>query len=144
MKSKFAFRIYLVALICVLFWRPWTSPPEDYLSHLRLHSNLQPMRTIMLYFNLILHDYGLFLRIVALVNLLGNVVIFVPMGHYLAKRFFLWQGVFIGLLTLTLIELIQWVTLTGSLDIDDILLNLTGILMGFALKRQKKPLDNPM
>ena len=143
MKKKWAFRIYVLALMCLLFGRPWMNLPEDYLSHLRLHSNLQPMRTIMLYFNLILHDYGLFLRIVALVNLLGNVLIFVPMGHYLAKRFFLWQGVFIGLLTLTLIEVTQWVTLTGSLDIDDILLNLTGILIGFALKRQKIPLDNP-
>lgn len=143
MKKKWAFRIYVLVLTCLLFARPWMSLPENYCAHLRLHSNLQPFGTIMLYFNLILHDFGPFLRVVALANLLGNVLIFVPMGHYLAKRFSLWQGVFIGLLMLIFIELTQWITLTGSLDIDDILLNLTGILIGFALKRQKIPLDNP-
>ena len=143
MKHKWGFWIYVMVLTGLLFARPWTHLPEDYLAHLRLHSNLQPFGTIMLYFNLILNDFDLFLRIVALVNLLGNVVLFVPMGHYLARRFSLWQGVCIGLTILIVIEVTQWVTLTGSLDIDDILLNLTGILIGFALKRRKIPLDNP-
>ncbi len=143
MKHKWAFRIYVLALTCLLFGRPWTSLPEDYLGHLRLHSNLQPLHTIMLYFNLIFQDFGPFLRIVALVNLLGNVLIFVPLGYFLSQRYHLLRSFFIGLLVLILVELTQWFTLTGSLDIDDILLNLTGILMGYALKRQKIPLDNP-
>lgn len=143
MKNKWAFRIYVLALAILLFVRPWREMPEDYLHYLRLHSNLQPLHTIMLYFNLILHDFGLFLRIVALVNLLGNVLIFVPMGHFLAGRHPLWRGLLIGILVLLLIELTQWLTLTGSLDIDDILLNLTGIVVGYALNRQKIPLDNP-
>ena len=143
MKNKWAFRIYVLTLVILLFGRPWRGMPADYLAHLRLHSNLQPLHTIMLYFNLILRNFGLFLRIVALVNLLGNVLIFVPMGHFLAERHPLWRSLLIGFCLLILIELTQWLTLTGSLDIDDILLNLTGIVVGYALKRQKIPLDNP-
>ena len=143
MKNKWAFRIYVLTLVILLFGRPWRGMPADYLAHLRLHSNLQPLHTIMLYFHLFLNDFGLFLRIVALVNLLGNVLIFVPMGHFLAERHPLWRSLLIGFCLLILIELTQWLTLTGSLDIDDILLNLTGIVVGYALKRQKIPLDNP-
>ena len=143
MKHKWAFRIYVLALTCLLFGRPWTQPPEDYLAHLRLHSNLQPLHTIMLYFNLILHDFGPFLRIVALVNLLGNVLIFVPMGRLLAKRYPRWKCLLMGFLLLLLVETVQLLTLTGSFDVDDILLNLTGIAIGYPRKRQKIPLDNP-
>lgn len=144
MKNKWVFRIYVLALVILLFGRPWREMPEDYLHHLRLHSNLQPLHTIMLYFHLFLKDFGPFLRVVALVNLLGNVAIFVPMGHFLAGRHPLWRGLLIGILVLLLIELTQWLTLTGSLDVDDILLNMTGIALGYALKRHKKPLDNPI
>ncbi|MBR5090906.1 MAG: VanZ family protein [Ruminiclostridium sp.] len=72
-------------------------------------------------------------------NLVGNVVLFVPIGVFLPvlfpkqRRF----GMFLltTALTITAVELTQLFTLLGTCDIDDLILNTAGASIGYALYR---------
>jgi glycopeptide antibiotics resistance protein len=73
----------------------------------------------------------------ALRQLLGNIVPFMPFGFLLPivyskiNSFF---KVFItGILSILFIELFQLFTKVGSFDVDDILLNMVGIMCGYAV-----------
>lgn len=101
--------------------------------------NLQPFRTVCLYINVLTGDYSAVLRRSAVVNLAGNVVMFLPLGFLLPMlwRAFrrLWKTLLWGGLTIICVELIQLFALVGSCDVDDLLLNLVGIAMGYGLCR---------
>jgi glycopeptide antibiotics resistance protein len=67
-------------------------------------------------------------------NLFGNIILFIPLGvvfPILNKRllklgsFILWM-----LILLICVELVQMLTKVGSLDIDDVILNMVGALIG--------------
>ena len=65
-------------------------------------------------------------------NVLGNVLLFVPFGYFVNKMLKNKQiiiGVFITLVTSLSIELIQ-MNIVRSFDIDDIILNLVGGILG--------------
>ena len=73
----------------------------------------------------------------ALKNLLGNIIPFVPFGFLLpiaykkfssAIRFFS-----TGLVSILLIEIFQFFTKLGSFDVDDIILNMIGIVCGYLM-----------
>lgn len=76
---------------------------------------------------------------VALINLLGNVVMFVPLGAFLPmlwqKLQKAWKAILVGLLTVVLVELCQLLTLRGKCDVDDLLLNMAGVILGYGLWR---------
>ena len=74
-------------------------------------------------------------------NLLGNLIIFMPMGIYLpffikktnqAITFFL-----VMTALLFAIELTQLITRSGRFDIDDYLLNIIGALIGYTMWKTK-------
>ncbi len=75
----------------------------------------------------------------ARLNLFGNIVPFLPFGFLLPlahEKANSWKRVFeIGVLSVLLIELFQFFTRLGSFDVDDILLNMVGILCGYLLLR---------
>ena len=104
--------------------------------------NLIPFRTISSYINSILRGD---IVAIALRNLVGNLLMFLPLGIYLPiiwnKCRNLWTTLLISLTVLIGIELIQFITLLGSLDIDDLILNLCGILIGYGLWRGIKVLQ---
>ena len=70
-------------------------------------------------------------------NVVGNVCVFVPFGTFVPALFTKCQKFFsVLLLTLELsfvVELIQLVTKIGSFDVDDILLNTIGGVIGYFL-----------
>lgn len=73
----------------------------------------------------------------AVVNLAGNVIMFVPLGFLVPG---IWQKMqkfgwhFLAMvLSIVLIELLQLVTNLGSCDVDDLMLNLVGTTIGFLL-----------
>lgn len=73
----------------------------------------------------------------AVVNLFGNVLMFVPLGFFAPciwqkVRKFGWHLLFMALVIFA-VELTQLFTLLGSCDVDDLLLNLIGTTMGFGL-----------
>ena len=73
----------------------------------------------------------------AIVNLVGNVFMFVPAGFLLpqvsVKLSSLKKLLFFCLMSLMVVETVQLFTLLGSFDVDDVLLNVIGILIGFWL-----------
>ncbi|MDG4655343.1 VanZ family protein [Ectobacillus antri] len=73
-------------------------------------------------------------------NTFGNVLLFMPLGILLPLIFTKIGGIkqlilasFIGILT---IEFVQYFTLLGVFDIDDIILNLLGVVLGFCILSQ--------
>ena len=99
--------------------------------------NLEPLRTIKNY--LIAYGYGnISLRLVIL-NLLGNLIAFAPMGVFLPALFRWQRSIFFFAATLTLgittVEVAQVYTGAGSCDVDDLILNLAGALIVFVFCR---------
>lgn len=74
---------------------------------------------------------------IALENLLGNILAFSPLGFLLPIIFLQckeFKNIFwISLGTSLLIEILQLVFYLGSCDIDDLILNIFGSLLGFGL-----------
>ena len=77
-------------------------------------------------------------RAFALSNLLGNIAIFIPMGVYLPlliRR----KSIFVNTVCVALIsavvEVLQYIFAVGSADIDDVILNTVGGLIGVSLFR---------
>ncbi|MCI8426228.1 MAG: VanZ family protein [Lachnospira sp.] len=73
----------------------------------------------------------------ALKNLLGNIIPFIPFGLLLPityKKFSSMISVFFtGLASILLIEIFQFFTKLGSFDVDDIILNMIGIVCGYLM-----------
>ena len=64
-------------------------------------------------------------------NILGNVLVFVPLGFLLRNQNYSWKKcLFFGLGLILVIESLQLVTRLGVFDVDDILLNGLGVLLG--------------
>lgn len=76
-------------------------------------------------------------RDIPIKNLLGNFVLFLPMGIFLPilfKRLSIFKKYIITIILVLLsIEIIQVITRLGSFDIDDLLLNLLGAILGFSI-----------
>ncbi|WP_367272642.1 VanZ family protein [Paenibacillus tritici] len=100
-----------------------------------LRYNLEPLRTVRLFFDM---TNGLSYAS-RLVNLLGNVAVFVPFGILLPLVISGYRSVvrltLLSVLVITLLELLQMLLHVGSLDIDDLLLNLLGVWTGYVLLR---------
>ena len=73
----------------------------------------------------------------ALKNLLGNIIPFIPFGFLLPvtyKKFSSTISVcFTGLASILLIEIFQFLTKLGIFDVDDIILNMIGIVCGYLM-----------
>jgi glycopeptide antibiotics resistance protein len=97
--------------------------------------NLVPFNTIKRY---IIH-YDHFNFDIWFKNLFGNIVLFVPIGIFLPllnkkyKRVLVLTAASIALIAV--VELIQLLSKVGSFDIDDIILNTFGALLGLVLTR---------
>lgn len=88
--------------------------------------NLKPFEAYAYWFSLGIDD-GLIL------NLLGNTVAFMPMGFFemtLSKHRKFWKVVLKCFIIVTCLELFQFVSCLGYLDIDDITMNTFGCLLG--------------
>lgn len=111
----------------------WSELLENH-RRLQYGLNLVPFRTICNYINSI--RQGDIVNI-AVRNLAGNLLLFFPLGIYLPmiwkKCRSLKNTILVSLILLIGIELVQFITLLGSLDIDDLILNLAGVLMGYTL-----------
>lgn len=123
------FVIYLVMMVYFLFFseRFGRVPSDSY------HYNLKPFTEIGRYLSYI-DTIGL---TNVLINLLGNVVCFMPLGFMLPvlsqRR---WKGIRTTLLCClasVIVELTQLVSKLGSCDVDDVLLNTLGGFLGYIL-----------
>ena len=123
----------LVNVVIVLFRGEYTLGELglfDY-STWRGTTNFVPFETIMRYIN-----YAQYFNMnLIIVNLLGNLLIFTPMGFLLpllAKRFRrVWPILFVGFCSSLVVETIQFIFRVGSSDVDDLILNTAGAGLGY-------------
>lgn len=67
------------------------------------------------------------------VQIVANIVIFIPIGFmscYLLKRYAFYKSVFCGIVLSLLIELLQFLMKRGCCEIDDLISNLIGTILG--------------
>ena len=142
------FAIYVFVLIDVLFLlRPGVfvgfsdlfSDPyrEDLKEYANSAVNLVPFKTIRNYWYMV-RQYGIgggnriWWR-----NLVGNLVLFLPMGCLLPLLFpvfhTFFRTVLFTLFLVLCVEGVQLLTFTGSCDIDDVILNMAGCVAGYVV-----------
>ena len=135
---RFLFVVYVAILLWLLFDRSfdWVDG-LDYKEQLQRNISLIPLHTIKNYWAVVCRkEYGsLFFH--CAINLAGNVVLFIPIGYFLPR---LWEKmrnfsrfVMTCVLSICLVEFLQLFTLLGSLDIDDLILNLCGMILGYLI-----------
>ena len=84
-----------------------------------------------------------------LVNIAGNIFAFVPFGIFVGcflrrKKFAFIKTLLLGFLFTTAIEGIQLITRVGICDVDDIVLNLLGVIIGGILVKIFSPRINSL
>lgn len=136
--------IYILTMIYLLFLMRIDGISEAYelsfTEHLNQYTNFIPFRSISRYSSTLAGGNGS--MSVAIINLIGNIIMFIPMGIILpvyfdkARRFF--GSVLITIFTILCVELIQFITFTGTFDVDDIILNFFGAIVGFCIWKQYK------
>ena len=120
--------------------------------------NLVPFDTIRQFFYMAHGSAGGDFTDFALRNLLGNVFMFLPFALFplvFKKLYSFLKYLVFCFVTILLIELVQFATHLGSFDIDDIILNICGALIGYAilvpldkmiskyfLRKEEKPMKN--
>lgn len=133
--------ILSVIYFAVLFWllvagRTPLYNPEDF------PINLTPLHTVRRYLRLLDGQQGERLRHIAVVNLLGNVGAFLPFGWLVPNLWrrmdsVLWLPAAAAVCAAAA-EFVQLFTARGVFDVDDILLNALGAVIGFLGYRAAK------
>lgn len=132
-----SFIFYLFALVVLLFfgYRGVVQTDQSLVEYLMSSSNFVPFKTISTYMQAIFD--GSMNRGTPIKNLFGNALMFLPMGIYLP--YFIRKINKISVFSLSMvivlfiIEVIQLITRRGRFDIDDLLLNMLGALIGFSM-----------
>lgn len=140
---RLLFGAYCIALFLVLFVRKrFNIGDEPYWEQVKMSINLVPFRSIYGSVYLIIHRTNQYLISHEIISLLGNFALFMPFGYFIPRLFGKYRA-FIKFILLTFvillsIETLQVVTLRGCFDVDDILLNLAGAVIGFFIARIAK------
>ena len=126
--SRICFVIYMIVLVYFLLLSDGFGRSEGYSEY---RYNLVPLQEIVRFIRY--RDYIDFLSVV--INLLGNVVAFMPFGaliRWVVNRKMRWyQAVTYTFLFSLCVELLQLVAMVGVFDVDDLILNTLGGLLGF-------------
>ena len=128
---KLLFIIYMCVLVYVVFFAEamGRTSQDGYVY------NLTPLKEIKRFMKYIWDNDAL--GSVARLNIFGNIIAFIPFGIYLpytseSKLGFISTFLYTFSLSLT-IELVQLITKVGSCDVDDIILNSLGGVIGYIL-----------
>lgn len=133
------FLFYILVLFSILFMgiRRFGDTTESITDYIKFNSNFIPFRTIITY----IRKYfdGSINKSIVLQNLIGNLLLFAPMGLLLPSLFKSLRKankfIIIMAIILICVEVEQMLTRTGGIDVDDVILNLTGAVIFFALWR---------
>ena len=125
--GKILFVLYLAFLIYFLIFPDWygrTGLLEEYRYNLVLFKEI---KRFIIYRD-ILGPFAVF------TNLFGNILIFVPYGFFISmasrtRRFFMTFACSLGLSLC--VEVFQLFSKVGSFDVDDLLLNTVGGILGY-------------
>jgi len=129
-----AYAAFMIWLLFIMRSERLFLAPDGYWTAFRENINMIPFRTIADYAQKLVSTKA---NGDAVINLFGNVIMFVPLGFFIPAVFpkersfrksMLWT-----LAVLVCIEVIQLVTLLGSFDIDDVILNMAGAAVGYGV-----------
>ena len=127
------FLIYCFVLVYVLFLSRGTRDGYTFAEYMRRFTNFIPFKTIVEYVKRYIDGY----RNLSVLNLLGNLALFVPMGMALPclsrklNRF--WKVTLTVLGMVVVVELVQGLLRVGSIDIDDVIFNVVGAMVGYGI-----------
>ncbi|MFS0556651.1 VanZ family protein [Brevibacillus sp. 179-C9.3 HS] len=115
-------------------WKIIWSDPSVIVERLRYRSNLVPFHEIENYVKSIRDNQSWH----SAVNFVGNVIAFMPLGFLLPLLFPKIAGSLFRVITLSLmlslgVELTQLVMNVGTFDVDDLLLNTSGGIIGYVV-----------
>ena len=109
----------------------------EFYRYINESTNLIPFETLKLFINALKNGTLPFWSVFE--NIFGNFAAFMPLPFFtvcLFKRINRWYSVLaVTLTSVLLIELLQLLLLTGSSDIDDVILNVSGAMLFYALLR---------
>ena len=133
---RFMFLLYCAVMLWLLFDRSngWNTE-ADYRELLRQNANLIPLRTVKSYLRVLQTSSDRYMLVHCFFNLAGNVVLFIPAGWLLPRlwssmgNFFLFFAFCAG--AILLVEVVQLFSMLGRFDVDDLILNLLGMTVGF-------------
>lgn len=120
---------FIVYIFCLAFLTLFSRfYGRGYLHH---GINIIPLRTITQYLTQSSN------RNITITNIWGNIEAFIPMGFLLPiifKKLNKFKKVFASVLIVSLlIEVLQYITGTGASDIDDVILNVLGGILGYLI-----------
>ena len=125
-------------MLWLLFFRsPNWVDGLTYAEQLRRNYNLVPFYTISNYWQVVTRYTNYSVLFHCFINLNGNVLLFIPAGYMMPRLFKKMRNYFrffaTGLGVMFLVEVLQLFTLLGSFDVDDLILNLFGMSIGFII-----------
>ena len=127
--GKILFTLYIIFLVYFLFLSDWYGREgvmEEY------HYNLELFKEIKRFIQY-RNQLGTF---AVFSNLFGNILIFMPFGYFYAmagKRRGFFKTLFCSFGLSLCVEVLQLITKVGCFDVDDILLNTIGGVLGYMI-----------
>ena len=138
-----AFCIYVLFVISILFLRNQYAGNISFAQYIKYFSNFVPFKTISNYVTCLFSESinpGLVYR-----NILGNLFLFMPLSPFLycfmKDMRKIASNMLLVFLFIILAETVQIAFRIGSFDVDDIILNMLGALLGYLIIRIK-PINN--
>lgn len=137
--------VLLILYGAVMLWLLFHREPgnaEFYWEQVGTRLNLIPFATIRRFWRLLYSQHSHLAKL-GVVNLGGNVAMFVPLGFLLpgaSPRFAgFWRTFLAAGLLICAVEILQMLLLVGSCDVDDLILNLAGVAIGYGMYRWTNP-----
>ena len=105
---------------------------RSFINSEELRYNLIPLSTIKLFLQVDNFNFKIWFM-----NIVGNIGVFIPFGVLIPIiiRVRLWKFILMFITSITIVELLQMLSRRGSFDIDDIILNTLGVLIGYGIYR---------
>lgn len=133
MLGRVIFLLYMVALVYFCFFSEHFGRTAHVYGEYRY--NLVPFREIARYIRF-RDTIGYY---IVVINLIGNILAFIPFGFFWPiigiRKYAFARTVISGFLTSLLIEISQLLVFVGSFDVDDLILNTLGSVIGYLLFR---------
>ena len=142
MKRKIlwaGFAAYILLMLWLLFIRHRGVEITDYWAQLAGRVNLVPFSSMGSMLRTLWYNPYPAVLWTVVYNIGGNIIMFVPLGFFLralvpkCRKF--WRCMDTVAIIMTAVELCQLFTLRGFCELDDLMLNLLGAAMGWAIAK---------
>ncbi len=131
LKNELIKALFYFSVTFIYSLTPFPFPFYDYPHMEGGGRNLTPFRSI---YSILAHSNFIY----SIRNIVGNILLFIPLGFSIPLRFKVnkfWKVMLLGFFTSCLVEVIQLLTSIRSFDVDDLILNTLGVILGFILYR---------